>query len=432
MPTASSDVAHLLRRAAFGGTKAEIAALAVFDLPTIVDKILDTTNAPADVPPASFSNPNIGNWERLMDLVHWWLDRMATSPTPIVEKMTLFWHGHFTSSEDAVNSSIWLHDQNALFRRRALGDLRLLTQEMALQPAMLQYLDNRSNTKYGAQQNFARELMELFTMGVGNYTETDVAEVARAWTGHTINWPGDFYEFRADFHDIANKTIFGVTKNWDGPDVIDAIFTVPAKRTATATNIVAKLWTFFAYPNPSASLVAALAAAFEAANFDIKSLLRVIFLRPEFYSATARNALVRSPTEFVVAVLRCTGLAAVDVHPEWFDDRMGQALFFPPNVAGWKNNSYWLTTSTLAARAEFADHVNSRLDTLGLHPLASASTMTVAQVVDAVVTILDVDITAGTRTVLTDWVTRTRAGANRWTLKRLVVLALLAPEFHVA
>ena len=432
MPTPATDVAHLLRRAAFGGTHAQIAALAQLDLVDVVHQVLDLANAPAVVPPASYGDPNVGAWTQLVDLMHWWLDRMATSPTPIIEKMALFWHGHFTSSQDTVNNVTWMYEQNSLFRRRALGDLHLLTQEMAIQPAMLEYLDNRSNTKYGAQQNFARELMELFTMGVGNYTEVDVAEVARAWTGHTITWPTVVYGFNASLHDTANKTIFGITKNWDGPEVIDAIFTLPTKRAAVATYLTTRLWTFFAYPNPSAALIAPLAAAFDAANFDIATAVRAMFLHPEFYSSTAKNALVRSPTEYVVAILRGTGLTAADIHPEWYDDRMGQALFYPPNVAGWKNNAYWLTTSTMAARADLADHVNQRLDTLKLHPLAASASMTVPQAVDAALGLLDVPVSIGTRAAMTDWLARTRAGQHRWTEKKLVILALLAPEFHVA
>jgi uncharacterized protein (DUF1800 family) len=430
MPISASDVAHLLRRAGFGGTAAEVAALTPLDLPAVVDHVLDVTNAPLDVPPASYGDPNVGSWVQLMDLTHWWLDRMATSPTPIVEKMSLFWHGHFTSSQGTVNNITWMYEQNQLFRRRALGDLHLLTQEMAIQPAMLQYLDNRSNTKSGAQQNFARELMELFTMGVGNYTEVEVAEVARAWTGHSVSGATNLYVFNAAQHDTANKTIFGTTKNWNGPDVIDAIFTT--KRAAVATFMATKLWTFFAYANPAPALVASLAAVLDAANFDITALLRAMFLRPEFYSVVAKNALVRSPTEYVVAILRGTGLLAVDINPEWYDDRMGQTLFYPPNVAGWKNNAYWLTTSTVAARADLADHVNQRLSSLQKHPLANSATMTPTQAVDAVLGLLDVGVSAGTRLALTDWVVRTRAGQNRWTENKLVILALLAPEFHVA
>jgi uncharacterized protein (DUF1800 family) len=432
MPTPASDVAHLLRRAGFGGKAAEIATLAALDLPTVVDRVLDTTNAPADVPPVSLTDPNVGSWNKYLDLLHWWFDRMATTPTPIVEKMTLFWHGHFTSSQDSVNNLVFMYDQNALFRKRALGDMKLLTQEMSVQPAMLEYLNNRYNTKWGAQQNFARELMELFTMGVGNYDEVEVAEVARAWTGHTINWTTNTYNFDTFAHDDTNKTIFGVTKNWNGPDVIDAIFAMPAKRAAAARFMVSKFWTFFAYPNPSDALVTALATVFDVANFDVTALLRAMFLRPEFYSATAKNALVRTPTEYVVALLRGTGLKAVDIHPEWFDDRMGQQIFYPPNVSGWKNNAYWLTTSSIAARADLADHVNQRLDNLGLHPLAASSAMTVTQAVDAALSLIDVPVSAGTRTALTNWLIRTRAGQHKWTEKKLVILALIAPEFHVA
>ena len=432
VPTSTSDVAHLLRRAGFGGSKSDIAALSGLDLAALVEHVLDDSSAPVDSPPIEFSNPNVSGWDKYVGLVHWWYDRMATSSTPLVEKMTLFWHGHFTSSHATVNNTVWMYDQNALFRRRAMGNVRLLAQEMAIQPAMLTYLDNRWNTKRGAQQNFARELMELFTMGIGNYSEADVVDVARAWTGHTVNGTTGLYEFRASNHDTGAKTIFGTTKNWDGPQVIDEIFTNAITSDVVARFLVTKLWTFFAYPNPTPTLVTSLATAFESANFDVKSLLRAMFLRPEFFSSSAKQALVRTPTEFVVAVLRGTGLVAADLHPEWFSDGMGQELFDPPNVAGWKNNSYWLTTNALSARADLAENAHWKLSNLKRHPLEMKTALTPAALVDLASDLVDVDFSVGTRAVLTDFVVRTRAGVNGWTEPQLLVLALLAPEFHVS
>jgi uncharacterized protein (DUF1800 family) len=301
------------------------------NLADVVDSVLATPLPPNDVPapPVTFNDVNASNWEKYLDLIEWWYNRMATSATPIVEKMTFFWHGHFTSSFSAGGNVNWTYDQNALFRTRALGDMRLLTQEMAIQPIMLDYLNNRYNTRWGAQQNFARELMELFTMGIGtdHYTEQDIIEVARAWTGHSVDWQTDKYLFRTDDHDDDPKSIFGVpARNWDGPEVIDYIFTNPAKRTATAHFMARKLWTFFAYPNPSDALVNDLATVFMNNNFMVKPLLRALFLRPEFYSATAKNALVRSPVEYIVALMRALNVSAAVIHPQWYGDKMGQAL----------------------------------------------------------------------------------------------------------
>jgi uncharacterized protein (DUF1800 family) len=454
VPTPAADVAHLLRRAWFGGTKAQISAFSAMNLADVVDSVLTTPLPPNDVPapPVTFNDVNASNWEKYLDLIEWWYNRMAASATPIVEKMTFFWHGHFTSSFSAGSNVNWTYDQNVLFRTRALGDMRLLTQEMAIQPIMLDYLNNRYNTKWGAQQNFARELMELFTMGIGtdHYTEQDIIEVARAWTGHSVDWQTNRYLFRTNDHDTGLKSIFGVPpRNWDGPEVIDYIFTNPAKRTATARFMARKLWTFFAYPNPSDALVNDLATVFMNNNFMVKPLLRALFLRPEFYSTTAKNALVRSPVEYIVALMRALNVSADVIHPQWYGDKMGQALFDPPNVAGWKNNAYWLTTSAMSARASLANDMNWRLwgdvndpGRPNTHPLKhlvgemggprTNYSKTPTQMVDLIESYLDVTLGAGTRQSMIEFVTNTRAGGHRWTEPQLLVLALLAPEFHVS
>ena len=325
------------------------------------------------VSPASVDNEGVSGWQRYSDLCNWWYTRMATTTTPLVEKMTLFWHGHFTSSQPQVGNLRWMYDQNALFRSQGLGDVHRLTQGMAIQPAMLTYLQNRTNVKGGAQNNFARELMELFTMGPGNYSESDVMEVGRAWTGHTVNDATKTYQFVPGSHDEGSKKIFGITKNWNGPDVIDEIFTNPTKQRAVARLIVKKLWTFFAYPNPDDVIVTTLVTTLIDNRFNIASVLRSMFLSDDFYSQRAMQALVRTPTEFVVAVMRGTGISAADLHPEWYSLTMGQALFQPPNVAGWGSGQDWLTSSTMSGRALLAERAHWSLSALGTHPFARSN-----------------------------------------------------------
>ena len=150
------------------------------------------------------------------------------------------------------------------------------------------------------------------------------------------------------------KTFMGTTQNWDGPQIITRILTVEPQRSIAARFIAKKLWTFFAYPNPSTALLDDLVAAFVGSALDIRTLLRTIFLRPEFYSATARQGLVRTPVEWIVTMLRTLGMTAVDTNPQWWMEQMGQVLFEPPNVAGWKNNAYWLNSTAMWARADFA------------------------------------------------------------------------------
>src|SRR4051794_34199290 len=263
VPT-TGDIAHLLRRAGFGGTAGQIAALAAQPLATTVDQLLDFTGAPADVEPAFLTDGTVEDWEREYMLQHWWLDRMATTTTPLQEKLTLFWHGHFATANYKVTDMRLMYLQNALFRAQASGNFRTLVQTMSIQPAMLIWLDNDPNTKGHPNENFARELMELFTLGVNEYTQADIVASARAWTGHnTLDGDRTQYHFYPTRHDTGNKTFMGVTQNWDGPDIINFILRDDATRKNTAARFIAtKLWSFFAYPNPDAAIVDDLAAAF--------------------------------------------------------------------------------------------------------------------------------------------------------------------------
>lgn len=349
-------MAHLLRRAGFGGTSAEVAALAPLDLTAIVDQLLDFTVNPADTPPASLGDPNVGDWQQAVDLQKWWLDRMRTAPAPLQEKLTFFWHGHFATSQDKVGRAKDMYDQNHLFRTEGLGSFETLVQHTSLQVAMLVYLDNDPNYKGSPNENFARELMELFTLGVNQYTQADIVAAARAWTGHNVDDSATprVSRFYPERHDTDPKTFMGTTRNWDGPEIITRILTVEPQRSIAARFVARKLWTFFAYPNPGAAVLDALTNAFVGSNLDVRTVLRTMFLRPEFYSTTARHGLVRSPVEWVVACLKATGLTADATNPQWWMDSMGQELFFPPNVAGWKNNAYWLNSTALWSRADFA------------------------------------------------------------------------------
>jgi hypothetical protein len=174
----------LLRRAGFGASNAQVATLAAQPWDTTVDQLLDFTSAPADVEPAFLTDADKADWEKEYLLQQWWLDRMATSPTPLQEKLTLFWHGHFATANYKVTDMLLMYRQNALFRASAAGNFRDLVQAMSLQPAMLLWLDNDSNVAGEPNENFARELMELFTLGVNEYSQADVVASARAWTGY--------------------------------------------------------------------------------------------------------------------------------------------------------------------------------------------------------------------------------------------------------
>ena len=369
----AQDAAHLLRRSGFGGggslEAADRAAITGLERAAAADLILSTANiTPGD--PAAMYDENIYELNRLEDAQLWWLERMrtgrvagrtagATAASPVQEKLALFWHSHFPSGHEKLGSIQALYWQNKVFRTMGMGSFQDLALAVSTQrngaEALLGYLDNHTNVVGNPNENFARELMELFTMGVNKYTQQDVEESARAWTGWTIGWPIDYNPllyFSEHQHDSGQKTFMGITKNWNGPDIIQHLCTGTAVNpttgeapgVTTSRFVARKLWSFFAYPNPDAALVESLAANWRANGLVVSALLRDIFTRDEFYSSTAKLGLVRSPVEFVVAALRSTGLSARTAIPHNMAD-MGQAMFYPPDVSGWKQNGYWVTTT---------------------------------------------------------------------------------------
>lgn len=433
---AVADIQHLLRRTEFVARPARVAELAPLSLEQAVDDVLDfARNGVAAVPADLQVHDENNGWDQYVAAVAWWLGRMTTVARPLQEKVTLFWHGHFTSAWSSVNRADHMMQQNQLYRALAVDDFVTLTQRMAIEPAMLVYLSNANNRKGSPNENFARELMELFTLGVGNYTEDDVVAAARAWTGHNADWPARRYQFFPNRHDTGNKTFFGTTKNWDGPDIINEILRDnPAKRLVAARFIAKKMWSFFAYPGAAATVINPLADVFLASNLNIRALLRTILLHPEFYSTTARQGLVRSPVEYVTALCVHTGFPAAEMQMSWMGEQMGQSLFDPPNVAGWKPNAAWLTTSSLSGRAKMARGVTWALrrdDGFGF-----LNTMSVEAAVDNVAGYFGItSMSATTRAALVN-AQRAERSAQRWASwwapTNLLTMTMLAPEFHQA
>lgn len=438
MSIPNSDAAHLLRRAGFGGTAAEVASLAAStNRQSAVARLLDfSTNPPATNPGLSTTE---GLWDDLMMLRNWWLDRMATAPAPLQEKLALFWHGHFACHQDGIYP-IGDFEQNQLFRNLGAGKFRPLVQAVSIDPVMLVFLDGFRNSKYGPNQNFSRELMELFTLGVDEYTLDDIREASRAWTGHSIRWQENVYYrpyvFNAWDHDEGMKTFFGITRNWNGPDIVDEICN-GAKKPIVARFIARKMWSFFAYPDPEEEVLSSISATFLASDLDIRELCRAIFLHDRFYSTTARQGLVRSPVEFVVAALRYGGLSAAEMSAADYMWDMGQVLFAPPNVAGWKQNGYWLSPSTAWSRASFAKAVREHLAPWESPTfLGDTVNMTVPAAVQAAFDAFGIDQpTANTRANFEAWLTAERTSVGwQWPnqVRNLILLTLLSPEFQTA
>jgi uncharacterized protein (DUF1800 family) len=431
-----ANVAHLLRRAGFGGTLAQANALSHQSWDTTVDHLLDFSSAPADVQPAYLTDPAKGDWEKEYRLQQWWMNRMATSTTPLQEKLALFWHGHFATANYKVNDALLMYRQNALFRSQAAGNFRDLVQQMSVQPAMLIWLDNDPNVKGSPNENFARELMELFTLGVNNYSQNDVVASARAWTGHnTLEEDREQYHFYPERHDTGTKTFMGVTKNWDGPDIIDFILgSNPAHKRIASRFIAAKMWSYFAYPDPEPALVARLGDAFLASDLSIHALVRSIFMAPEFISNKAKHGLVRPPADWVAACMKVVNITAEDANPQWWMGDMGQQLFEPPNVSGWRPNEYWLTTSRLWARANFARQLIWRNNVS--HTLSDIVDMSADAAVQHGFTLFGIDSPSPhTRAKLVAWLVKQRADKQAWTNWQFINLTtqlMLCPEFNLA
>ena len=428
-----NDIEHLLRRTGFTATPDAVDALMGRSWEEAVDAVLDVSDAPdpdAGVPDVDRPPAPIADWSGdYRDMVHYWLDRCATTPTPIVEKMTLYWHGHLTSSAGGVPLGPIL-DQHQLYRRKGLGRFDELITDVAVDPAMLIYLDGRSSHRWSPNENFPRELLELFCLGVGNYTEDDVRAAAQAFTGYRVRDDDKSYYFDAHWHDESNKTFMGVTRNWDGPAIIDHILNGPVRPVA-CRHVARRLWSFLAYPDPSDEVITPIAAAFASSGLEILALIRAILLHPEFRSDRARNGLARSPIELAVAALVHTGLPSNVMRPDWSLAEMGQRPFRPPNVDGWPSNEGWISTATVWGRKQFADQVaRAGADAGMLADVAQLSSD------DAAMAALQAfGITApsqATRTALATFVTEIRE-TDAWAERRgLIALATLSPEFALA
>jgi uncharacterized protein (DUF1800 family) len=426
------DLAHLLRRTEFVVRPSRLAELKTLDLTTYaaaVDNVLNIGLNGNPALPAYFQSQAADNWDQYVEGCSFWINNMLTKARPFQEKMTLFWHGHFVSGWWDVGAGFHMMEQTQMYRDNALGNFHTLTQKMAIDRAMLVYLSNAENVKGSPNQNFARELMELFTLGVGNYTEGDVEAAARAWTGHNADWPAYVYQFKPNRHDIGMKTFFGTTKNWDGPETITEILVNnAAKKQIAARYITKKLWEFLAHPTPPTAVLDALAPAF-AADMNILNLVRGILNRPEFYLPAAKQGLVRTPIEYIVALCYYSGLTPDNLGVAWRAEYTGQQIYQPPNVAGWKQNAYWLNTSAVAGRADFARSVTWQLrDNGGFDNLY---TMTAANAVDYVATFFGVyPLSTLTRTAL---INARNAETNKWwAATNLLTMTMLVPEFHMA
>jgi uncharacterized protein (DUF1800 family) len=371
--------AHLLSRAAFGGTVEQIATVHARGLDRAVHDLVEPD-------PAAF-DPNTPDWahprdlrslrmearaakrsgdktklreerkmegDELLDLRRWWLGWMGTTPAPLIEKMTLFWHGHFATSAEKVKDGYWMWRQNDTMRRHALGNFITLTKEMSRDPAMMIYLDLPQSRREHPNENWARELMELFTVGIGNYSEQDVRESARSFTGYRLNLTTQEFFFARNQHDAGRKTFLGRQGNFNGDGIIDIL----AKQPACAQFIGKKLCRYFITDEPAPALVYAVAESLRTHNFEMKQVLREVFSSAEFYATVNMRSQIKSPTQFLIQTCKVLGcdLPAAPI-AQGALRQMGQLLFAPPNVKGWDGGKNWISTSTLLFRNNFANYL---------------------------------------------------------------------------
>jgi uncharacterized protein (DUF1800 family) len=433
-PTAA--VAHLYRRAGFGATPSQVAASSANGYGATVDHLIAGLGAPdpaADAvavptltaPPTDFrqllTDPAARSAldkslaaERVA-LINWWLARMVASDQPLHEKLTFLLHGQFPTAISKVRFPIYMYDQNQLFRSQGAGNFTVLTEAVAAGPAMLIWLDAGSDNKADPNENFARELMERFTMGIGTYSQDDVRAAAYCFTGWRVGRGGTFTVDSED-HSTVAQTFLGTSGVTTGQQVID----LATKSAASARYVPACLWSHLAYPVATNDRVVDDLSPAYAADRNITSLLKAIFEHPLFTSTAATTGLVKQPTEYMVGALRALGFTASDVVGHKLGQLaamagMGQILFDPPSVGGWGQNEYWLSTSAALARWKFAHELCRVADLSPISDVAPGSR------VEAAASLLAVSSWSGnTNAVLT------QAGGDPATL---MTLAMVSPEY---
>jgi uncharacterized protein (DUF1800 family) len=369
---------HLLNRAGFGGTPEEIEKVVKMGPADAVDWLLDFPDAGAEeqseknVPdlsavagyPKDFRSIQktlagktddekkairqmqmMANREAINATVEWWMKQMTYGGNRLQEKLTLFWHGHFVTSAKDERAATLMWKQNELLRANAVGNFRTFVRAISRDPAMLDYLNNSQNRKAHPNENYARELMELFTLGIGNYTETDVKQGARAFTGWAHD--GDDFIFRKFDHDEGIKTFLGRSGNFNGDDVIDIILSQPV----CARFVGGKLFRFFAYEDMDDQLVEGVGAQLRNNDYELRPLVRMILTSKAFYSDQAIGSQIKSPVQLTLGTIRLLDLEM----PQYRAlvgglTQMGQVPFAPPNVRGWPGGRMWINTSTLFVR----------------------------------------------------------------------------------
>lgn len=432
------DTAHLMSRAGFGATLAEVETAAHHGLSATVDQLVNYQQvADTLTPPDDSILGQLDFMHGLIDpLGQWWIDQMIKTSRPFQEKMVLFWHGHFATANYKVRSPRLMYQQNQLFRQNALGRFDDLLTAVYKDPAMLIWLDGRLNVKAAPNENWGREVMELFTLGVGNYSEDDVHANSRAFTGWRLLRDGTVM-FMPRLHDDGSKTLLGQTGNWGSDDAVRILCAHPA----CGPFLADKLWQFFASDVPPARATQAMADAYYSSGHSIEAMVRSMFGAPEFYSSGSRTMHVKSPVDFVVTPLRQLGVTNVDstTFPRILT-LLGQQLFNPPNVGGWTGGQNWVNAGSMLTRFNYASRLTGdapgsvgAIDPNAL--LDAANFQSMSDLVYFIANTTGISMSGDTSNALMryagpDWLDRP---VDLPTIARgLIHLALISPEYQIA
>jgi uncharacterized protein (DUF1800 family) len=409
------QIIHLLRRTGFGTSGKQIAKFSTMSIPEAVDVLLSGEEANLDLNVDFISRAN-------NETIYSWYNQILGSTNDLQEKMALFWHNHFTTAIEATIPYL-MHNQVQLLRKHALNRFEPFLNDISVDAAMMAYLNNRSNVKKAPNENYARELMELFTLGIGNYTQDDIKEVARCLTGWRYNSQNDTVYFDSALYDDGEKSLFGRRGNFNLSDVMNIISSHPQ----CAKFITTKIWKKFVHPSPLLEDIEPAAAVFMESGLDIKELLRHIFTSERFYADKNARSVIKDPTEFAIEIMRKQPGYEFPIGDLNLIFQMGMPLMKPPNVAGWKEGERWLAPSYLFARGSFAAKAtnNASFDSVGL----SKSTKP-AEMVEALLAYTGMaDMTANSKAQLADYAASTTDAVMR--LRGLLYLIYVSPEANV-
>lgn len=358
---AREEAAHLARRTCFSANKVLVDSLSAFDsYEAGVKWLLEQTPDIIDYPKwyvTPIPNEDLSKEERkalrrnmTKELFTWYKNQLLNSQTPFTEMMVLFWHNHFVSAISKVKSPSLMLKQNTMFRRNACGNYKSLLNDILHDPAMLIYLDNANNKKESPNENLARELLELFTLGEGNYTEFDIKELARALTGASVARKTGEYKFRSAWHDKTDKTIFSQTGNFSVEDVAELILS----HQQSAEFITKKLWSYFIDENYDDDLISEFSQSFRDSQFDLSVLIASLLNTQAFKNSSGKQ--IKSPVNLMVGTFRYFDIQNLDTR-RWlhFSKNMGQHLFNPPNVKGWPGGMAWYSSANIFYRELFVE-----------------------------------------------------------------------------